>query len=73
MNMLINGESVKVTRVPVVKSEEKVCEYLLQDGTVVRLRTLLTEVYKYDGKLDANGNPIYSVNWHVIYTAEPGA
>lgn len=73
MQHLLNGERLKTTRKNVVKSDEKISEYLLEDGTVIRLRTVLTGAYQYDGKVDEHGNPIYYITWHVIQTAEPGA
>ncbi|MHB1098101.1 MAG: hypothetical protein ACYCZR_00975 [Burkholderiales bacterium] len=73
MQHLLNGEQLKTTRRTVVKSDEKVSEYLLDDGTIIRLRTVLTGAYQYDGKTDEHGNPIYYLTWQVVQTAEPGA
>lgn len=73
MNIVLNGESLATQKVPVVKSDEKVSEYLLEDGTTLLVRTVITGVYRFEDKQDAHGNPIYHVNWHVIPTTEPGA
>jgi hypothetical protein len=34
-------------------------EYLLDDGTIIKLKPVATEVFKIDGQWDAQGNPIY--------------
>lgn len=36
-------------------------EYLLDDGTVLRLKLVVTEVLRVDGRYDREGNPIYLV------------
>lgn len=36
-------------------------EYLLTDGSVVRLKAVVTEILKVDGKFDNEGNPVYVV------------
>ena len=36
-------------------------EYLLDDGTVVRIKLVVTEVARIDGQYDAEGNPHYAI------------
>lgn len=36
-------------------------EYLLDDGTVLRLKPVVTEVLRVEGEYDAHGNPGYIV------------
>jgi len=36
-------------------------EYLLDDGTVVRLKVVVMEAYRLDGEYDPDGNPQYVV------------
>ena len=36
-------------------------EYLLTDGSVIRLKTVVTDILKVVGKFDAEGNPVYVV------------
>ena len=34
-------------------------EYLLDDGTILKLKPIATEVYRVEGKYDQDGNPMY--------------
>jgi hypothetical protein len=36
-------------------------EYLLSDGSVIRLKPVATEILRVDGKYDNDGNPVYIV------------
>ncbi len=36
-------------------------EYLLNDGSVVRLKPVVTEVLRLEGQYDPEGNPVYIV------------
>ena len=36
-------------------------EYLLDDGTVVRMKAVVTEIVRVDGHYDPEGNPAYIV------------
>jgi hypothetical protein len=47
-------------------------EYLLDDGTVVRLRLVVTSVNRFDDLYDGEGNPAYVVNsTNVISVSAP--
>lgn len=37
-------------------------EYLIDDGTVVRLKPVVTSVVRVDGLFDDKGDPVYMVN-----------
>jgi len=36
-------------------------EYLLDDGTVIRVKVVVTQVVRMDGQYDAFGKPVYAV------------
>lgn len=36
-------------------------EYLLDDGTIVRLKPVVTEVLRVEGQYDQSGNPAYII------------
>ena len=36
-------------------------EYLLDDGTVLKLKIVVTDVVRVDGHFDQSGNPVYVV------------
>jgi hypothetical protein len=43
-------------------------EYLVDDGTVIRLKLVVTEVVRLDDEYDPEGNPIYMVGSTNILT-----
>lgn len=49
----------EVEPVSVQSTQENWNEYLLSDGSVVKTKTVLTEVFRVIGEYDAEGNPIY--------------
>lgn len=54
-------------------SDEFWNEYLLDDGTRVRIKLVVTEVLKLPGEFDVHGNPVYVVNsTNVMHVNAPG-
>ena len=53
------GREVDATSVDFRIEREDWNEYQLLDGTHLRLRLVMSEVYRVDGQYDAEGNPIY--------------
>jgi cytoskeletal protein CcmA (bactofilin family) len=47
------------TPVEVNQAGEKWNEYLLEDGTVLKMKLVLKKVLKVDGEFDPEGNPVY--------------
>ena len=58
---LPNGDQVEVAEVGFRSSLENWNEYLADDGTVIRLKLVVTEVLRVDGQYDPEGNPVYLV------------
>jgi hypothetical protein len=56
-----DGELVEATVMPYQTGAENWNEYLLDDGAVVRIKLVVTEVLRLEGKYDAEGNPFYLV------------
>ena len=54
-----NGQQVDADAIDVNQSNERWNEYLLEDGTILKLKAVLTNVYRIDGQYDAEGNPMY--------------
>ncbi len=40
--------------------------YDLSDGTVLKIRTLVTGIMRLEGEHDAGGNPVYTVSTQVV-------
>ena len=54
-----NGEMVDATELSFQNVREHWNEYLLDDGTIIKLKPVATEVFRIDGQYDAQGNPVY--------------
>ncbi len=62
---------VEATEVGFRSSGEYWNEYLLDDGTVVRLKVVVLEVLRADGQYDEEGNPIYLVKSNNLMVVSP--
>ena len=56
-----NGREVEAETVEAVNMTERWNEYILEDGTTLRVKLVLTGVYRICGELDPLGNPAYLV------------
>ncbi len=54
-----DGRSIEVEEMPFRSGSENWNEYLLEDGSVIRLKTIVTEVQRVVNQWDAEGNPAY--------------
>lgn len=59
---LPNGEEVNGTELTFRASGEEWNEYLVDDGTVIRFRAVVTEVIRLEGVYNQMGDPVYMVN-----------
>lgn len=67
--MNFQGEEVEVVSMPFQTAGEHWNEYLLDDGSVLRVKIVVTEVMRVEDKYDGQGNPIYITNSTNIVTA----
>ena len=56
---LPDGKTAEATVLTFRTSSEEWNEYLLEDGTVLKLKAVATEVFRVDGAFDPQGNPLY--------------
>ncbi len=67
-----NGQNVDAETVDVTQSSERWNEYLLDDGTILKVKLVLTNVYRVEGQYDADGNPVYILqSTNVVSTNAP--
>lgn len=52
---------LEATDVAVVESVERFSEIRLEDGTTLRIKPAIVQVFRADDRWDADGNPIYIV------------
>lgn len=57
-----DGQQHDATMLTFRTTAEDFNEYLLDDGTVVKLKVVVTEVARIEGMYDQQGNPAYFVN-----------
>jgi len=56
-----DGHPMNVVEIGYRASGEYWNEYLLDDGTVARVKVVVTSVYRVDGQVDHKGQPAYMV------------
>jgi hypothetical protein len=55
------GFELDVSDVPIVKAEEVFNQYVLEDGSVLRVKSVATQFLRVDGQFLPDGSPIYIV------------
>ena len=55
------GKLKDATLVPIEESQEKSSTYRLADGSEITLRIVVTEIWRFDGEYDQEGNPAYLI------------
>jgi hypothetical protein len=55
------GREVQATVMPFQTGGEHFNEYLVEDGTVIKLKLVVTEILRLDDEYDSEVNPIYFV------------
>lgn len=56
-----SGQMADAFDVPVLDSNEKWADVTLEDGTILRVKTIVSSAIRIDGQWDLEGNPIYMV------------
>jgi hypothetical protein len=66
------GEEVEATLIEINQAGEQWNQYLLDDGTIIKMKLVATKVLRVDDKYDKEGNPVYFVqSTNVISVAAP--
>jgi hypothetical protein len=59
---------VEGSEVPITNRNETVNEYQLEDGSTIRVATVVTQVIRLGGMFDADGNPVNIARNGVVTT-----
>jgi hypothetical protein len=59
--MPIFGKEIDVADVPVVTATETINEYKLEDGSLLRVKNVVTSVVRIEDQFNADGTPIYLI------------
>jgi len=54
--------------IEVQKADEKWSVYQLDDGTLLKFRAVVTEVWRIENEYDPEGNPIYAIKSQNIFS-----
>ena len=65
------GTPVDVTEIGFRPKGEYWNEYLLDDGTVARVKLVVTTVYRLDRQVDYKGQPVYRIEFRDIVVVSP--
>ena len=55
------GRELEMTDVPIKKSNEPWSEYELEDGSIVKFKSVASSVLRVVGQYSPDGNPVYIV------------
>ena len=64
-----HGNEAEGDVINVQETTERWADIRLVDGTTFRIKVVVDEVVRLDGKKDEEGNPIYSVRTHNVIDA----
>lgn len=59
---LPNGSEVDAENIGINQTNEHWNQYLLDDGTVIKIKLVATKIVRLVGQYDQIGNPVYFVN-----------
>lgn len=59
---LPDGRTVEGVIAPFQTGGEHWNEYLIEDGTILKVKLVATEIIKVDGEYDDQGNPLYALH-----------
>jgi len=59
---LPNGDQVDAEPVEINQSSEHWNQYMLEDGTVIKMKLVATRIVRLLNQYDQAGNPVYFVN-----------
>lgn len=57
----ILGVDAEVAEVPITKGSEPWSEYELEDGSIVRFKSVVTSIMRIEGQHNQDGTPIYII------------
>ena len=55
------GQEIDATEIDFQTRKEEWNEYQLVDGTIIKMKLVISEIYRIDGNYDAEGNPLYQI------------
>lgn len=59
--LILGGKEVWGELIPVQQAQEGWSQYLLGDGSIIKMKVVVTDVFRIDNEYDAERNPVYYV------------
>jgi hypothetical protein len=66
----VGGQEVFGESVEFETEKESWNVYILHDGTTLKLKAVLAEIFRVDGVFDPNGQPLYVVNANPVMSVD---
>jgi hypothetical protein len=60
------GHDIPVTEVPIIEGEERFIQYKLEDGTILKVKSVATAALRVDNEYLPDGTPIYIVTTNPV-------
>jgi hypothetical protein len=57
----LGGREVDALSIRFKTIKEDWNEYDLEDGTTIKMKAVVSEIFRIDGEYDPEGNPVYSI------------
>jgi hypothetical protein len=68
----LGNEIVDGIEVPFQSGGEHWNEYLVEDGSVVKMKSVATDIVRIEGRFDSEGNPMYVVkSTNIVVVSAP--
>ncbi len=61
VKIMIQGQAREAEAIEVHQTSEHWSQYLLEDGAILKLKPVTTDIFRVIGEYDAEGNPVYVV------------
>lgn len=69
---MVNGVEIPGVSVGFKSGSENWSDYLLDDGSVIKLKPVVMEIVRLDGRFEPDGTPAYAVKaQNVVATSAP--
>ena len=69
--LMFKGKMTKALKIDVNQSSEPWTSHVLEDGTVLKTKSVLVSAVRIEGEYDGDGKPIYAVEQKQILSIEP--
>lgn len=70
MKVNINGQIVDAERLTVTNSDEQWSKFTLSDGTVIKLKSVMTGAVRLEQVFNEGGDPVYHLQTPVMFAVE---